>query len=92
MLTFASSLATAPWHDGGFHWWFPLIPLAWFLLFLLFFGFVVRRLWWRGGPGGPSGGSGHSAEGVLGRRFAEGDIDEQEYRRRLEVLRDTRRR
>ncbi|HET7304342.1 MAG TPA: hypothetical protein VFJ12_07300 [Segeticoccus sp.] len=85
MLTLATT-----WHDDGFHWWFPLIPLAWFLLFVLFFGFVARRLWRRGGPG-HSGDSGQSAESVLGRRYAEGDIDEQEYRRRLEVLRDTRR-
>ncbi|HET8599173.1 MAG TPA: hypothetical protein VFL99_02525 [Segeticoccus sp.] len=88
MLTLATALTAGPWHGGGFHWWFPFIPLVWFLLIILFFGFVVRRLWWRGGDHG----SGHSAESVLGRRFAEGDIDEQEYRRRLEVLRDTRRR
>jgi putative membrane protein len=87
------TLATLPqyWHDGaGFHWWFPLFPLAGFLIFWLVVWFVLRRLWWRGGCG-PAGGH-TSAESALGRRYAEGEIDEQEYRARLEVLRDTVRR
>lgn len=62
-----------------------------------------RRAWarmaasgWQGGPGfGPwgHGGWGHGwaaargAEATLAERFAQGDIDEQEYRARLEVLR-----
>jgi putative membrane protein len=77
-----SSLLAQPWYDG-FHWWFPLIPLAWFVAFWLLVIFLVRRLWWRGAPRGQA----PSAEAVLGQRFAEGQIDEQEYRARLQVLR-----
>ena len=32
------------------------------------------------------------AEDALGKRYADGEIDEQEYRARLAVLRETRRR
>jgi putative membrane protein len=46
------------------------------------------------GPGGfgaagfgPWGGAGRAAETTLAERFAQGDIDEKEYRARLEVLR-----
>nr|WP_202035394.1 SHOCT domain-containing protein [Streptomyces mexicanus] len=38
---------------------------------------------WRGGDGRPAG---DSPLAVLGRRFASGEIDEDEYRRRLSVL------
>ncbi|WP_159674179.1 SHOCT domain-containing protein [Streptomyces mexicanus] len=38
---------------------------------------------WRGGAGRPAG---DSPLAVLGRRFASGEIDEDEYRRRLSVL------
>ena len=60
-----------------------------------------RRMWARGGDGpwGQAGwghGYGHAwaqtqaartAEATLAERFAQGDIDEKEYRARLEVLR-----
>jgi putative membrane protein len=68
--------------------WFPLIPLA-FLGFWILVLFVVRPWAWRrrgwAGPGGwsPSG----SAEAVLAERFARGEVTEEEYRARLEVLR-----
>ena len=41
---------------------------------------------WGQGPWGQNAAA-QSAEGVLAQRFANGDIDEQEYRARLEVLR-----
>ncbi|MFI6154969.1 SHOCT domain-containing protein [Kitasatospora sp. NPDC051170] len=47
-----------------------------------------RRHGWTGGPGGPGGAVyGPAAEQVLAERFARGEIDEEEYRRRLDVLR-----
>jgi putative membrane protein len=73
---------------GGFGWLFLLVPLFWILVFGLIFGIVGRR-WRREGWAGhgyaaqPS----RSAEASLAERFAQGDIDEQEYRARLEVLR-----
>lgn len=86
----------------GFGWLFFLIPLFWILVFVLIFGLIGRR-WrrnaWGGGYGpGYGHGWGHqgpwaqaaaarSAEASLAERFAQGDIDEKEYRARLEVLR-----
>ena len=75
----------------GFGWWFLLIPLFWILLFALLFGIFGRR-WRRGamengyGPQGRLNPS-RQAEVTLAERFAKGDIDEVEYRARLEVLR-----
>ena len=67
-------------HAGG---WWPIFPLFWFLLL---FGviFLFRRGCARGYH------SGRSGESALGERFARGEIDEREYRDRLEVLRNSR--
>ncbi|MFD4025954.1 SHOCT domain-containing protein [Streptomyces sp. NPDC058576] len=79
-------------HSGG--------PGPWVLLFPLFWAAVVigivtllRRTVWRGrrGPWGaartPQGAPGASSPiALLGRRFAAGEIDEDEYWRRLSVL------
>ncbi len=81
---------------------FFLIPLVGFLAVVLIFGLIGRR-WrrhaWAGGMGPWGHGHGYgygswagaqaarSAETTLAERFAQGDIDEKEYRARLEVLR-----
>ncbi|GAB3606227.1 hypothetical protein GCM10027413_16360 [Conyzicola nivalis] len=97
-LTAASIAAHAggPW-AGGAGWFFLLIPLFWIAFFALVFAIVRRSrraAWGNGyGPGfGPGFGPrwaqpGRAAESTLAERFAQGDIDEQEYRARLEVLR-----
>ncbi|PJJ61539.1 SHOCT domain-containing protein [Compostimonas suwonensis] len=87
--------AGGPW-GAGFGWLFFLIPVFWILVIALVVTLVGRRRWrragWDGGPGGPGfapwarGG----AESTLAERFAQGDIDEVEYRARLEVLRANR--
>lgn len=88
-----SVMAHAGW--GGGPGWFLLIPLFWIVVLVLLFVFLGRR--WRHGwaaagypghPGwqAPSAG----AEATLAERFAQGDIDEVEYRARLEVLRANR--
>ena len=77
----------------GFGWiFFILIPLFWIGVFILI-GSLARRRWSRGGWG-PGHFAGHhggwavrGAEATLSERFAQGDIDEKEYRARLEVLR-----
>ena len=79
-----------PWAGGG-GWWFLLIPLFWIGLIALLFGVFGRR--WRRAAAengyGPSGrrSPARQAETTLAERFAKGDIDEVEYRARLEVLR-----
>ena len=87
---------TGPW-AAGFGWAFFLIPIFWFLVIGLIIFFVARsrrRFWANGGPEGAYGPpwmrAGASAESTLAERFAKGDIDETEYRARLEVLRANR--
>jgi putative membrane protein len=86
----AAPLAVTPWVGGP--WLFPwfLIPIAWITLFVLLFVFLGRR-WRRAaaegyGPGGRNTPT-RQAETTLAERYARGDIDEVEYRARLEVLR-----
>ncbi|MET0861033.1 MAG: hypothetical protein ABW091_08395 [Microbacterium sp.] len=91
----AAAAAHAPTHFGpwgpGFGWWFLLIPLFWILLFGTLFAVFGRR--WRRSAAqngyGPYGrmAPARLAETTLAERFAKGDIDEVEYRARLEVLR-----
>lgn len=77
-----------PW-GGGFGFLWLLVPLFWILVFVLIFGVFGRR--WRrarwAGYSGHWGSQSRAAESTLAERFAQGDIDEQEYRARLEVLR-----
>ena len=95
----ALALAAHPGGPGfGFGWiFFLLIPLFWIGVIVLFAS-LARRRWARGGwgPGHPGFGPGgygrwgaaaRGAESTLAERFAQGDIDEKEYRARLEVLR-----
>ena len=88
-----SSLALAA-HVGG-HFFFPFglffIPLF-FIILIVLFATIGRRRWarqgWGHGYGHPYFNAGaRSAEATLAERFANGDIDEKEYRARLEVLR-----
>jgi putative membrane protein len=76
-------------------------PGPWILLMPLFWGFAVaavvlvlrrtRHAFGRhGGPGGPGGRGPGSAADMLARRFAQGEIDEDEYWSRLSVLNETR--
>ncbi|WP_231919127.1 SHOCT domain-containing protein [Microterricola viridarii] len=82
----------AGWGFPG--WFFFFIPFFWILLFVVLFAIFGRR--WRAagrgyGPHGPRGWSvSQAAEQTLSERFARGDIDETEYRARLEVLRANR--
>lgn len=68
-----------PWHNGGGGPWFLLFPLFWIAVVIAIIVIVKRR------NGGWN--RNHGAEGVLRERFARGDIAEEEFRQRLEVLR-----
>ena len=93
-LAAATLAAAVPAHFAGpwgFGWWFLFIPLFWILVFVLLFAIFGRR-WRRAAAENGYGPSGHrnpsrQAEATLAERFAKGDIDEVEYRARLEVLR-----
>lgn len=72
--------AYGPWHhDHGPGWWL-VFPIGFGLLWLLVLGGAAYFLWRR--SHGPS-----PAEAALGERYARGEIDEDEYRERLSVLR-----
>ncbi|WP_077490353.1 SHOCT domain-containing protein [Sinomonas mesophila] len=77
---------TGPWAGAWAGPWFLLIPLFWILVLILFFA-LARRFWW-GRHASEMQGAG--AESVLRERYARGEIDETEYRQRLEVLRADR--
>jgi putative membrane protein len=77
-------------------WPFFIIgPVFWFVIVVLVIVLIAtgrrRRMarWgaWGHGGFGPWGGAARGAESTLAERFAQGDIDEKEYRARLEVLR-----
>ncbi len=78
----AAVVMHGPWGDGTYWPFFLLFPLFWILVILLFI-FVARRTWRRNHYWAASQG----AEGVLRERYARGEIDETEFRQRLEVLR-----
>jgi len=79
---------TLAFHEGPGPW-ILFVPLVWAAVV---FGVVtvLRRTGWRGRRGPWQGlGTAHSEQSpiaMLGRRFATGEIDEDEYWRRLSVL------
>ncbi|MFE7724795.1 SHOCT domain-containing protein [Streptomyces anthocyanicus] len=77
----------AQFGDGGPGPWILLFPVIWALV--IGGGItLLRRTVWRGrrGPGRPGAVEDNSPITVLGHRFASGEIDEDEYWRRLSVL------
>ena len=86
--TAATAAGLAADHD---HWdgpgpWWPIFPILWLLLIigiLASFRFFGMRRWRQvqGYAGTPAG------EARLAERYAAGEIDEQEYERRLATLR-----
>ncbi len=72
-----AQLALDHWHDHDGAWFpfFPLVVIAIWIVVILSF-----RRRWRHAPR-------HSGQAVLAERYARGEIDEVEYRKRQEVLR-----
>jgi putative membrane protein len=80
LLTGAVAPLADCWHHGGGGWFF--FPIFWILVILLVL-FLVRR-----GPWRPGRHHRHyqSAAEVLEARFARGEIDDDEFRRRRSTL------
>ena len=76
----STTLADSDHWDGPGAWW-PVFPLLWFLVVAGIVTAVVVTGRRRARVGGI-----RSGEARLAERFADGDIDEQEYRDRLAVL------
>jgi putative membrane protein len=72
--------AHGPWHDGHAAGWWPIFPIGFGLFWLLVLGGGFYLLSRRTRSGG-------GAEALLAERYARGEIDEDEYRERLSVLR-----
>ena len=78
------------WHDHGMNGWgWGLMALAMVVFWGLVIAGVVVLVWYlrrddRSRAQSPT------AEQILADRFARGDIDEEEYHRRLQVLRGGR--
>ena len=85
--TLAASPSTVQLADND-HWdgpgaWWPIFPITWLLIFGAIITTIVvlrRRQWARYGM--------RSGEARLAERYANGEIDEQEYKNRLAVLKD----
>lgn len=101
MLTTVAAIAAQHVGPGvGAPFWpfFLFFPLTLILIVGIVFAITRRRRFgaygppWAQGYGAGYGPAAHgrSAEQVLAERFAKGDIDETEYRARLEVLRANR--
>ena len=75
-------------NDGGGHWWAWLIGLAVVAVLVVLVVWMVTRLTQtHSAPVSPQP-SRPSAEDVLADRLARGEIDEDEYRRRRDALRN----
>ena len=86
--------AVGPMHAFGPGFGSPFfffIPIVWIVVIVVVALLIrrgARRRWAM--YGGPSFGPHRSPESTLSERFANGEIDEVEYRSRLEVLRANR--
>jgi len=78
-------------HDAGWGWFAMSVGMLLFWALIIALGVLLYRALARPGGGGAPTGSrpmGPAAEHVLAERFARGEIDEEEFRRRLAVLRE----
>jgi putative membrane protein len=72
LLTLAHHTADHDWGPGP---WWPIFPLLWLAIIATVIFFARRGGWAR-----------HRGLGALGERYARGEIDENEYRERRDVL------
>ncbi len=73
------------WDVERAHWWWLVMTVGMLLFWTVVAWVVLQVLRSRESDGAPTV---DDAEAVLAARFARGEIDEHEYRSRLDVLRD----
>jgi putative membrane protein len=79
------------WYGNGMSGWgYVLMTVSMVLFWALVIGGVVMAVRYLGRETRPSFTSPqrHTPEQILAERFARGDVDEEEYRRRLAALRE----
>jgi putative membrane protein len=79
-----TTLLTDHWHHDGGGWWF-FAPIFWIGVWIVII-VAIRGLFWRRRRHWHWHNGGGGAFTVLAERYARGEIDEAEYRERLEVL------
>lgn len=79
-------LASDHWGHGA-GWWF-LAPLFWISVWILIIVLVKSFFWRRRGHWSHHYHGADNPFSILSGRYARGEIDEQEYRQRLEVLKN----
>lgn len=79
------------WYDGGWGWggWI-LMTVAMAVLWALLITVVVLVVRYLATPRGPGSHERRIADDVLAERYARGEIDDDEYRRRLKLLHEHR--
>ncbi|WP_236243819.1 SHOCT domain-containing protein [Streptomyces sp. CC210A] len=85
------------WHDdhdmSGWGWFAMSVGMVLFWVLIVFVAVLLFRALDRSSrerqasPAAPPPAGAAPAEGILAERFARGEIDDEEYRRRLSVLR-----
>lgn len=81
------------WHDGwGWGGWvlMALVMVVFWVVVIALVAFAVRYLSSNRGSGPLPGPTANRAEDVLAGRYARGEIDDDEYRKRLALLREHR--
>lgn len=73
------------WNMTGWNWLWMLAMMAFVVALMAVFAFIL----FRGAGETPLSQGGNTPYGILRRRLAEGEIDEDEYRRLLGVLRSS---
>jgi len=73
--------------NGGGHWWAWLIGAVVLVILVGLVVFAVVRMTTSSGTSATNAPERRSAEDLLAERFARGEIDEDEYRRRRDALR-----
>jgi putative membrane protein len=74
------------WHDGADWWAMGIGMLIWIIVLAAAIGLAIWLVN-RGSGGRRPDRDSETAEDILRRRFASGEIDAEEYERRLTVLR-----
>ena len=83
----ANDMLTVTTHAWGAHPWFLFFPLLFLPMLWIGFFLLGRRLWLRRSRAQDLSPRRDTAESVLAHRYANGEIDDQEYTSRLAVLR-----